>query len=72
MIKEINQIKNSRPIILQKQKLQNQIDELRSKGKKDTEDLPAIKKLLDAIHSKIDKVKKDHKDIDTTKESFTI
>lgn len=40
IIKEINQIKASAPTILQRQKLQNKIDELREQQKKDSEQLP--------------------------------
>ena len=65
MIKEIKQITDSKPIIQQKNKLQKQIEELRAKQKKDTEDLPGLNKEIGKIKSKIDVVKKDHSVIDS-------
>lgn len=38
----------------------------------DTEDLPAINKLIQGISKKIDEVKKEHGKIDSAKESYTV
>lgn len=57
LIKEITQIDNSRPIIVQRLKLQKKVDELRQKQRKDSEQLPQIKKVLDTINQKIKSVK---------------
>jgi len=57
LIKEINLIKNSKPAIEAKAKLQAKIDDLRAKQKRDSEELPAINKMLDSIKLRINKVK---------------
>lgn len=70
IIKEIQTIKNSEPFIRQRMKLQSQIDNLRKQQKVDSEELPALNKVLGEINKRITKVKEDHKEIDTQKESF--
>lgn len=71
IIKEIAQIKNSKPLIEQKIKLQRQIDELREKQKKDSEELPNINKILGGIQQRIEAVKKQHSEIDGQKANYS-
>lgn len=70
LIREIKQIKDSRPFIIQKAKLQAEIDSLRQKQKKDSEELPAINKMLDSIKQRIEKVKGKTTAIEDTKVSY--
>jgi uncharacterized coiled-coil DUF342 family protein len=70
LIKEIAQIKNSRPQIEQIQKLQEKINALRSQQKKESEELPQINKMLDSIKQRIEKVKGQQNIIETTQDSY--
>jgi|LauGreDrversion4_2_1035121.scaffolds.fasta_scaffold57416_3 uncharacterized coiled-coil DUF342 family protein len=70
LIKEIAQIKNSRPQIEQIQKLQEKINALRAQQKKESEELPQINKMLDSIKQRIEKVKGQQNIIETTQDSY--
>lgn len=49
LIKEINQIKNSKPTIEKITKLRSRIQELRQAQRQDTESLPQLNRKLDGI-----------------------